>query len=205
GFWVIDLCNDRSVQILANAPLEVYKRFTREQIERAKGVRKLHVTLGHPSDKVLCSILDGNVILNCPYTSTDVRNAEAILGECLACIAGKIVEAPGPTSESAPATAIGDNVSGDLLKLDEASLGRVTQILILIDEYSNYGLVIGLKRKTEACITAAVASANAYYKRYGHSIKRFTPDAEPNFVATVATLGEHGILVDPTIPGRHSR
>ena len=57
------------------ASLDVFRQYTREQLTRAIGVRKLHVSLCHPNDEILGRILDVGGIVGCPYTSSDVRVA----------------------------------------------------------------------------------------------------------------------------------
>ena len=95
-------------------------------------------------------MLERNVLPNCSLTATDVRNARLVLGPCAACEAGKITEAPAPTSESPPAEAIGDNVHVDLLALEHTSIGGNTVLLITLDEKSNFGHIIAIRRKTTA-------------------------------------------------------
>jgi hypothetical protein len=150
-------------------------------------------------------MLDANAIDRCPLTGTDVRNAYIILGPCLACIDGKIVEAAAPTSQHPPATRIGDNVSCDLLKLPTPSIGGNTQLIVFLDEFSKYLIVMGMQDKSARCICEAIINADSFYIRYGHKIRRLTPDAERCLIATEDVVGSHGILVTPTIPGRHSR
>ena len=89
--------------------------FSREQIERARGVRKLHVVLGHPSDYTLIYMLDHQCIINCIYVGHDVRNALVIPGVCQTCMAGKIVRAPARMSTSAPALLVGEVLFIDLI------------------------------------------------------------------------------------------
>ena len=161
--------------------------------------------MGHPNDDILCTMLDKTVLLNNPYTSTDVRNAQQMLGRCLACVAGKFREAPAPTSMSPPAEKIGDNVHVDILPYTHTTIGGFTAALICVDEWSKYTTLIGLTRKTKAQIIAALIKLDKYYHRYGHTIKHITPDAEHCLLAATDDIGDRGIQITPTIPGRHSR
>ena len=205
GFWAFDISPTETSTAAMPAQLEVFKHLTREQIERAKATRKLHVAMAHPSDDVLGRMLDDGVIVGCPYTSADVRNAAQCLGKCLACVAGKYKEAPAPTSMSPPAENIGDNVHCDLIPYSCTTIGGYTYGLIMMDEKCGFAHIEGLVRKTSKRIAAAVIKAKDLYLRYGHTIKRITPDAEANFIGATDALGRSQILVTPTIPGRKSK
>ena len=204
GFWTVDLQTTTSTTALP-ATLEGVRDFTREQIKRFIGTRQLHCTLGHPSDYVMCMMLNNNVIVNCPYTCADVRGANEYLGPCQACKAGKIAEASAPTSMSPPATKVGDNVQADLIPLSHPTANGNNHIMILQDEFSGYIMAIGLPRKTTTQVRDAIATVNAAYRSQGHVIQRISTDAEPCFVAITNQLGALGIEAVQSSPGRHAR
>ena len=54
--------------------------------------RELLKALSHPSDQVLCKLLDNNCIINCDLNSRDVKNASIYLGPCEDCRAGKATQ-----------------------------------------------------------------------------------------------------------------
>jgi hypothetical protein len=177
------------------ASLEIFRQYTREQITRAIGVRKLHVALCHPNDEILGRMLDVGGIVGCPYTSSDVRVAADILGKCLACVKGKYREAPAFTSMSPPAGNIGDNVYCDIIPFDETTIGGNNHALLTIDEKSDFPHGVGLKTKTAKRIAQAVIEVHNFYRRYRHDIKQISPDAEPNFIKAAEALGGQGIEV----------
>jgi len=112
--------------------------FSREQIERARGVRKLHVVLGHPSDYTLIYMLDHQCIINCIYVGHDIRNALVVLGVCQTCMAGKIVRVPARMSTSAPALLVGEVLFIDLIPYSATTIGG-----------NNWGLVdVGMRSQT---------------------------------------------------------
>ena len=189
GFWTVDLQATTSTTALP-ATLEGVRDFTREQIKRFIGTRQLHCTLGHPSDYVMCMMLNNNVIVNCPYTCADVRGANEYLGPCQACKAGKIAEASAPTSMSPPATKVGDNVQADLIPLSHPTANGNNHIMILQDEFSGYIMAIGLPRKTTTQVRDAIATVNAAYRSQGHVIQRISTDAEPCFVAITNAISD---------------
>ena len=77
--YVIDLATTNhkkpsNCNFMQRVPLGLLSTlFSREQIQRARGVRKLHVVLGHPSDYTLICMLDHQCIINYIYVSHDVR------------------------------------------------------------------------------------------------------------------------------------
>jgi len=56
---------------------------------RAEVARELHEIIGHPNDFVLCKSLDNAKLLGTHITSVDVKNANIIIGHCIACQQGK--------------------------------------------------------------------------------------------------------------------
>ena len=186
------------------ASLDVFRQYTREQLTRAISVRKLHVSLCHPSDEILGRILDVGGIVGCPYTSSDVGVAADALGKCLACIKGKYREAPAPTSMSPSAERFGDNVYCDIIPFDETTIGGNNFALPTIDEKSDFPHGIGLQSKTVKRIVQAILEVRSFYRRHGHDIRRMSPDAENTFLKETEDLGDHGIEVTPSIPGRKS-
>ena len=150
-------------------------------------------------------MLDKNDIVNCPYTSADVRNAYHYLGFCQAFKAGKFVETTAPTSMSPPAAKIGDSVQADLIPLSTPTIGGNTILMLLQDEYSGYFTVVALRNKNKECVRDGIIAVDAMYRSHGHAIRRLHTDAEPVFTSIVEQLAAIGILHVQSIPGRHAR
>jgi hypothetical protein len=64
--------------------------YTKQQHSRAMAVRRLHASLGHPGHKSFSRMLQEGLITDCPFTSKDISESEAILGKCRACVMGKL-------------------------------------------------------------------------------------------------------------------
>ena len=67
----------------------VINDFSKEEIHRAKLARELSKSLGHASTYSLIKLLNNGSIINCPVTSTDVKNSELIFGKSLELIKGQ--------------------------------------------------------------------------------------------------------------------
>jgi hypothetical protein len=64
---------------------------------QAKEARHAQAMIGNPSEKDFKGMVSGNMIKNCPVTTTDITNALAIFGPDLASIRGKTVQrTPAP-------------------------------------------------------------------------------------------------------------
>jgi hypothetical protein len=67
--------------------------YTKEQINRAKEVIKLHHSLlDHPSNKTLINALNNGIIIGTRLTEQDVVRSEHVFGRCIHCIAGKTIQ-----------------------------------------------------------------------------------------------------------------
>ena len=88
GFWAFEIITEKETEVHFKRA-EVDRHFTREQITRAKEARMLHCLLGHTSDSALTISLDHGSIVGTHLTSSDIRNARALLGPCESCIIGK--------------------------------------------------------------------------------------------------------------------
>ena len=67
----------------------IAKNFTKREVSRAQGARKLQNSLGFPSTRVFVNMIRGNVLKNCPITIEDVNNAEVLFGPNLGSLKGK--------------------------------------------------------------------------------------------------------------------
>lgn len=74
-------------------------RYTRRQVEYADGVRALYHRLGRPSIPKFLKILSNNLLLNCPYSTDDLKRAEDIYGTDVAFLKGKTTDSPDTDRE----------------------------------------------------------------------------------------------------------
>ena len=84
-----------AARIFATSVHERESKFTRDEVQRAKGVRELKMRLGGASDHDLVQFLTSGVAVGCPYTAADVRRATLIYGPDIAGLKGKTT-ASGP-------------------------------------------------------------------------------------------------------------
>jgi hypothetical protein len=72
------------------------KNFTTRQINQADKARALYCMLGRPSEQTFASMLNNNVIHNCPLTFEDAKRAMLIYGPDRAHLQGTTVKIQGP-------------------------------------------------------------------------------------------------------------
>ena len=74
-----------------------YEGHTKKDVMQAKEARRAQAMIVNPSEKDFKGMVSGNMIKNCPVTTTDITNALAIFGPDLASIRGKTVRrTPAP-------------------------------------------------------------------------------------------------------------
>jgi hypothetical protein len=74
-----------------------YEGHTKKDVMQAKEARRAQAMIGNPREKDFKGMVSGNMIKNCPVTTTDITNALAIFGPDLVTIRGKTVRrTPAP-------------------------------------------------------------------------------------------------------------
>jgi hypothetical protein len=69
-----------------------YEGYTKKNILKAKEARRAQGMIGNPSKKDYKGMVSGNLITNCPITTSYISNAHAIFGPDLTSIRGKTVQ-----------------------------------------------------------------------------------------------------------------
>jgi hypothetical protein len=209
GFWTITY---GEILLAAKARPDIVKvyradtaHFTAEERRRALEAFNLCAVLGHPGTETLKADLDNNCYPNTYLVGKDLENARIIYGECEACLEGKFKAPSEPSSNSPPASTIGEHVHADLHELKEVTLGGNTQLLVAVDEKSGYIVCIGLKTKRSQDIMEGWEHIMGLFNSYGHKIKTITTDNEPTLMSTKTFLGKYGILLTSTPTGLHQK
>ena len=74
---------------LVNTVDDNKNKYSQREYSQALVARKLQQTVGRPSTRTFMSLVDRNVIPNCPITRKDIVNAKLILGPDLGSLKGK--------------------------------------------------------------------------------------------------------------------
>ena len=178
--------------------------FTKEQIKRAEEVRKLQQRLCFPSDIALSSALSNGNLLNCVYTSQDIKNASIIFGDCPASFGGKMTAPDSTVSSTSPATSLGQKLALDLKHFTSPTIGGNTEAVITVDENSSLLAVTYSKSKSKKDISKAIGSIISLYNSYNHRIERIVCDSENILLSIKDYCGNMGINVTYTVPRQHN-
>jgi len=150
-------------------------------------------------------MLDSNCLVNCHYVAQDVRNAYAFFGECMSCIAGKIVLASALPSLAPAATLIGEKLHIDILPYKVTTIGGSTSGLIGDDEVSRFLFLVSITNKGRRTLVSAILKIISHFNRFGQRVQTIVCDAERCLLATADLIGEYNVVVVPTIPGEHNK
>jgi hypothetical protein len=179
--------------------------YTEEQRERARQVILLHVYSGHPSDESLINALSNGVLTGTTLTAQDVRNARAIFGSCTNCMAGKVVSHTATPSENNPAAMVGEVLHADIYPLSEPAYGDYMNMLIAVDEFSGYIVIVPLKSKHLQNINDSFNSIIATFKSFHHTVQKIQCDSESALKAAKQHLNNLEIEMNFTPPDMHAQ
>ena len=168
---------------IVQAPPVVDAPMSAIEIQRAKDCRELHIASGHPSDSTMTEALDNGVWPMIDLTSRDLKASNKLLGNCPACVEGKMINPTEPSTNELRATEIGELLYLDLLKPFARCIGGHTQALVTRDYVSSFITVNGMRDKTSQSIIQSVLSIIASYHSHGHTVKVLVCDHEQTFVA----------------------
>ena len=115
-------------------------QFTPEQVRRAKEAHEIHVMSDHMHYDKLGVLMDNGGILNCPYTSKDLRNAKIIFGPCPGCMQGKMTEEAAPTTQEEP-LARGVKLHLDIMYMHDGVSSKKAPFLVGVEDHDNYLIV----------------------------------------------------------------
>ena len=176
----------------------------KEQRDRCERVEMLH-HLTHASDDALCQALDGGAYQWANVTATDVRLNRKLRGLCVACVEGKFHNKSFPSSESPPATAVGQLISFDTQELLVKSVGGNQCYIDSIDEFSGDVQVTPAKSlKAVDLFNALMVLVHRRYSAHGHVVTHMMADSLPALEPVIPMLGAFGILLTLAPPGQHA-
>jgi hypothetical protein len=180
-------------------------QFSQEEITRAKEAYQLCARLKHPGTKSLKRSLDNGDFPGCHLTSKDVDNAEVLFGKCLGCLEGKMKSQRQVTSQTKPASKIGENVFVDIVAFAKGvvAIGGYIGLIFAVDEKSSYVTVVGIKSKKD--VGDALLTLLAVYNGHGHRIQNIIGDGESSIVTHNTLLSRYGVKVVPTPAGLHNK
>jgi hypothetical protein len=103
-----------------------YEWHTKRDMLQAKEAQRAQAMIGNPSKGDFKGMVSGNLIKNCPITTTDITNARKIFGPDLASIRGKTVR-------WTPAPVVADYVAVPCLLVEQNGIVRMAADVFFVD------------------------------------------------------------------------
>jgi hypothetical protein len=178
--------------------------FSNDELQRAEQARALHELIGHPGDHVLIKTLKNNNLEGTHLNAQDVRNAADIFDTFVPCLQGKVKVPREPTSQSPPASSIGENIQCDIIPIP-TSIGGNNHILFTVDDKSDHDVAMPMSTKSTTQLVKAMDVVIQTYHQYGHTVKHFTSDDEANLKSTLPYLRVRKISHSTTPAGLHEK
>ena len=91
GLYYLDTREGEDNVVMINTVEGNSIRYSQRDYSQAKLARKIQQTIGRPSTKTFLSIVDNNLLQNCPITRADIIAAERIFGPDVGSLKGKTV------------------------------------------------------------------------------------------------------------------
>jgi len=169
--------------------------------ERAALTRRLHVTMGHPSDHALEKALMD--LANTNLTPHDVKNMKTIYGECMQCVQGKSKhKISGGTYH--PARLPGEVIHADLITVPTGAKTSAT-MLIAVDELSSYGVAADLVSKSENPLYEKMEQVINSFKAKGAHVRQVKTDPENALKVLKTKLLTIGVDLENCPVGEHEK
>ena len=157
-----------------------YEGHTKKDVMQAKEARRAQAMIGNPSEKDLKGMVSGNMIKNCPVTTTDITNALAIFGPDLASIQGKTVRhTPPPVVAdyvAVPCALVEQNkvvtLAADVFFVDG------TAFLITVSQRIKFITAEHVQVRTATNLSKHLTRVLQVYERAGFKIRTILMDGE---------------------------
>jgi hypothetical protein len=161
-------------------------KYTKHQIRQAEEARDLHNKMSHPGDYALGMLLDNGGIVNCKLTSSSLRLAKIIFGECEQCRHGKsTMPRKVEYSDRDRATNPGEILHMDIMFVPTGIKKRLFAYLISVDDYSNHALAYRLPSKNKSHIYSTIKKFIKFYWRYDWKVVKIMTDPESVFCSLI--------------------
>jgi len=185
--------------IIWNTTTLSVNHYTAEQRYRAELVKVLHYDLNHPSDDQLIDLMNSTCLHECPLTAADVRTSARINGPCPHCVTGKFQQPGNGSSESTPASRVGELLHTDIVFFAEGKRVNVPY-LVVVDDHSDYIHCVKMVDKKTATIFATLKNIIHEYKAWGHTVSTIRSDYEATFKAVKSDINSLGIRMEYAAP-----
>lgn len=146
--------------------------FTKDQRDRAKRARELHISMGHPGNQRLGSLFRRGSIAGVRLTENDIDNSDILFGKCISCMQGKMIRHSSPPSQREKSVKIGERLHIDLMVWSKV------MFLVSVDEASGFVNGVRMISKSSRELYESIRSIVNWYKGYRHDVREIWSDRE---------------------------
>jgi hypothetical protein len=160
--------------------------------QRAQRARELCKNLGHIGNKALKDGLRHGCYLEADVTVADVDTAQALLGPCPGCQAGKLTNsssAPIIRTDHYKSDILDDILHADIFYVPGAH-GKTMSILLTVGEYTRYVQIGKLESKSKLDLENGWSTHIATFSKHGIKVSNIVTDNEVSITATRKYLSE---------------
>lgn len=172
-------------------------------LEQAEAIRRLHVTLGHPSDTVLLATAKNRCIDGITVDQSAIKQCNELLGKCIPCLTGKLTRTRENFTSAPEVDRPGAYITCDIMYID-----KDTPVLVIVDHYSKYISAQLLFDKSGKNIASALNNFFNLLTSHGHTPAdgELRSDREANFNAGViqSLLAEKHMYFSQSSPEQHA-
>jgi len=151
-----------------------YEGHTKKDVMQAKEAQRTHAMIGNPSEKDFKGMVSGNMIKNCPVTTTDITNARTIFGPDLPSIRGKTVR-------RTPAPVVADYVAVPRALVEQnkvVTLAADVFFLITVSRRIKFITAEHVQVRTATSLSKHLTRVLQVYGRAGFKVRTILMDGE---------------------------
>jgi hypothetical protein len=197
--------HDHDEMSLINTVEDNGTKYSQRDYSKAELARKIQKIIGRPSTKTFLSIVDKNLLANCPVTRADIIAAEAIFGPDVGSLKGKTVR-----KASSP-------VQADYTSVPKAILSRYQEVcvagdimfvnklpfFVTISRHIKFSTSEFLANQKTETILKAIKHVHQTYSKRGFRITHFLMDGQFDKDGLDGDLAGLGITLNSVAADEH--
>ena len=205
GLYYLDTNTKQDEVILVDTVKDNSAKYSQRDYAKAKLARKIQKIIGRPSTKTFLSIIDGNLLPNCPVTRADILAAERIFGPEVGSLKGKTVRKT-PAAVESDILAIPESimlryqkvtVSGDIMFVNKLPF------FVTISRHIKFSTAEFLPNQKTLTLVGAIKRLSQTYAKRGFQITILLLDGQFNKDNLDGEIASFGITLNTVSAEEH--
>ncbi len=203
GLFYMETSGGAAGVTLINTVADNRSNYTNRDYSRAVLARQIQKMIGRPSTRTFISIVENNLLPNCPITKRDIEAAEHIFGRDVGSLMGKTVRRQGPRVEgfTVDIPAIIMNRYKNVILAGDIMFVNKIPFLMTVSRYIKFGTAVMIKNKSNKTILAQIKAIQKVYMRRGFVITTLLMDG--GFESMRADLADLRITLNTVSNAEH--